>query len=147
MRRKAWKKKNNLIKLAFLLLVVLCTMSVGNAIFTDTIRINGIVNANPQNIVIPPIYPVNDGTKLLTGGAIRNKIVGLATNNFTAFLHSITPPANLETIKNDSQYIISTNDSRYPVYIWNDGTKVYWWSEGVPSANADCVQCLKDAKL
>lgn len=39
-------------------------MSVGNAIFTDTIRINGIANANPQNIVILPIYPVNDGTKV-----------------------------------------------------------------------------------
>lgn len=124
----------------------LIPMTIGYSLFTDTIYINGSANGKVSSVVIPPDYPVGDGTKLLTGGEVRNKITNLATNNFTAFLHSSEAPDNLEAIKNDATHIISTSDSTYPVYIWVEGTSIYWWSEGTPSANSMCNQMFKECK-
>ncbi len=49
MKKFKFKKKNNyLIKVFILVATVIVTMSVGHALFSDTISINGTANANPM---------------------------------------------------------------------------------------------------
>ncbi len=86
MRRIKRKKNYNLIKLSFIILIMLLTMSIGYSLFTDRLYIRGTANIKLEEIsgYYTVIFDANGGSGTMGSQTIDlGKTVSLYTNSFT----------------------------------------------------------------
>ena len=129
MRKKTWKKKDNLIKLAIIMLLVSILMTTGYGLFHDDIKLVGSANVRRIN-------SGHDPDEVISGAEVRKKIIAIVGTagyqNVRSFVHASAPPANFSQIQNNPNHIISGEFATHPTYIWYENQSIRWYSQGTP---------------
>ena len=132
MRKRTWKKKDNLIKIAIIMFAVSLLLTTGYGLFHDEIKITGTISTRRAD-------PGHDPEEIISGAELKEKMSALVGTmgyqNITGFVHSSSPPSY--DIMNNPANIISGPYSTYPTYIWLSGHLICWWSQGSPKMPQD----------